>query len=312
MNLHFLLLGTFPTFLFATSSLSIPVRNDQGIQLYLHSRSQDYRVNLQGNYYVGCNVQKPCEEINQVVYMTDKSFHQAQSVSGIEYFPPGTLNELQNLTFTGLDVQQITNILGMINGPEQSNSKWWLTSDRQLIYAYAEDIGDGRGVTIGIYGATTGFGYRDADVIWENYNQNFGKLSKEEIIQKVHEVAHDHKWWKAQWDAYISTYWNPAVALLTSKQYTEALSIGVLVDTAMNAGMEDDDQEHWGVNHLFQEAIADTDNEQDFLEKFLELRLKFPTKNSGNMKKRVGAWQKLLRDRQWDMHINLRKYVYIP
>jgi hypothetical protein len=76
--------------------------------------------------------------------------------------------------------------------------------------------------------------------------------------------------------------------------------------------MGDDDSQHWGAEHLFEEASANTQNEQDFLGKFLELRLKYPTKNSGNMKKRVGAWQKLWRDQQWDMRVDLKKYVYIP
>lgn len=102
------------------------------------------------------------------------------------------------------------------------------------------------------------------------------------------------------------------MALLKPKGYMKALTIGALMDTAMNAGMEDDDSQHWGVNHLVKQAIADTQNEQDFLGKFLELRLKHPTRDSGDMKKRIGAWQKLLHDKQWDMRIDLSKYVYIP
>ncbi len=243
--------------------------------------------------------------------MINKSSTQAQTVPGLKYFPSGTLDQLN--TLTGLDAEQIANILGMINGPEQSKSEWWLTADDEIIYGYAENIDDGRGVTIGLYGATTGQGYSDADVIWENYgHKEYGKLAQEELIEKVHEIANDPKWWKAQWDAYISTYWKPTMALLKSKGYTKALTIGAVMDTAMNAGMGDDDDKHWGVEHLFQEAIAQTQSEQDFLGKFMELRLKYPTRDSGDMKQRVGAWQKLWRDRQWDMHIDLNNYVYIP
>ncbi len=171
----------------------------------------------------------------------------------------------------------------MINGPEQANSKWWQTVDEEIIYGYAEDIEDGRGVTIGIYGATTGKDYNDADIIWKNYGQDYSNLPVNEIIEKVHAIANDQKWWKAQWDAYISTYWQPTLKLLKSKNYMKALTIGVLIDTAMNAGMGDDDSEHWGVDHLFTEASDGTNNEEDFVERFMELRLQFPTKNSGDM-----------------------------
>ena len=245
--------------------------------------------------------------------MINESSTQAQAVPGFKYFPSGTLDQLSALT--GLDAQQITNILGMINGPEQAKSEWWLTADDKIIYGYAENIGDGRGVTIGIYGATTGKGYTDADVIWENYgHKEYGKLSEKKLIEKVHEIANDPKWWKAQWDAYISTYWEPTLKLLKSKGYMKALTIGAVMDTAMNAGMGDDDSQHWGVEHLFEEAIANTQSEQDFLGKFMELRLKYPTKNvkDSNMKGRVKAWQKLWRDQQWDMRVDLKKYVYIP
>jgi chitosanase len=66
------------------------------------------------------------------------------------------------------------------------------------------------------------------------------------------------------------------------------------------------------VQHLVQQAISNHPTEADFLGKFLELRLKYPTKDSGNMKRRIGAWQKLLRDSKWDLRVNLSQYCYIP
>ena len=236
---------------------------------------------------------------------------QAQVVRDTEYFPSGTLNQL--IALTGLDAQQIINILGMINGPEQSQSDWWLTAEDNIIYSYAEDIGDGRGVTLGLYGATTGEDFRDADVIWKNYgHEEYGQLPQQELIDQVHAIANDPQWWKAQWDAYISTYWQPTLALIKPQGYESALTIGALMDTAMNAGLDDDDSRHWGVNHLVKQAIANPATEADFLGKFLELRLKHPTKDSGNMKQRIGAWQKLLQDNQWEMRVDLDQYCYIP
>jgi chitosanase len=232
-------------------------------------------------------------------------------VPGAEYFPSGTLTQL--IALTGLDAQQITNILGMINGPEQAKSEWWLTAEDEIIYSYAENIDDGRGVTIGIYGATTGEGFRDADVIWKNYgHEEYGQLPEPDIIHKVHAIAEDPQWWKAQWDAYLSTYWEPTLTLLQPHGYRSALTIGALMDTAMNAGLDDDDARHWGVKHLVKQAIANNPTELDFLDKFMQLRLKYPTKNSGDMKRRVGAWQKLWRDRQWDMRVDVSQYCYIP
>ena len=142
--------------------------------------------------------------------------------------------------------------------------------------------------------------------------QSMARSLKKKIIEKVKEIENDRRWWQAQWDAYISTYWNPTIALLQSKNYMKALSIGALMDTAMNAGIGDDSPEHWGVKHLFDKAIENTENEEDFLGKFLKLRIEYPTKNSGNMEKRVDAWQNLLNDHQWDMRVELSQYCYIP
>lgn len=241
--------------------------------------------------------------------MIGKYSETLQKIPGLDYFPSGTLEQLNQLT--SLNAQQITNILGTINIPEQNKSEWWLTANNEIIYGYAENIGDGRSITIGIYGATTGEGYNDANVIWKNYgHEEYGNLSQEEIIAKVREIANDPNWWKAQWDAYISTYWEPTMKLIQQKGYRTALTIGALMDTAMNAGIGDDDPSyHWGVEHLIKEAMAQTQNESDFLGKFLELRLQYPTKNSGDMKKRIGVWQKLWRDQKWDMYINPNNYI---
>lgn len=261
--------------------------------------------------FLGVNVIKNHDGDGFTFSAKESIIGEAREIPGSEYFPPGTLDQLK--TLTGLDAEQITNILGMINGPEQSNCNWWQTADGKIIYGYAENIDDGRGVTIGIYGATTGKGYEDADIIWKNYGYPmYRNLSQREIIEKVHAIANDKKWWKAQWDAYISTYWQPTMGLLNSKGYKSPLTIGALMDTAMNAGMDDDDEQHWGVKHLFEEANKGVSTEQDFLKKFLELRIQHPTENSGDMKKRINAWQKLLRDEQWDMRVDLNKYCYKP
>jgi hypothetical protein len=80
----------------------------------------------------------------------------------------------------------------------------------------------------------------------------------------------------------------------------------------MNAGMEDDDSHDCGVNHLFRNVIANTENDGDFLDRPLEIRLQYPTNNSGDMESRMDPWQNLLNDHEWYMHMDLSEYCYIP
>lgn len=65
-----------------------------------------------------------------------------------ENFSPETLTFLR--ANTGLDGEQWDNIMKLINKPEQDSLDW------TKYYGYCEDIGDNRGYTIGIFGATTG------------------------------------------------------------------------------------------------------------------------------------------------------------
>lgn len=63
-------------------------------------------------------------------------------------FSPETLQFLK--ANTGLDGEQWDNIMKLVNKPEQDDLNW------TKYYGYCEDIGDDRGYTIGIFGATTG------------------------------------------------------------------------------------------------------------------------------------------------------------
>ena len=55
----------------------------------------------------------------------------------------------------GLDAEQMSNILSIINGIEQSNVDWTKTDKGTPIWSYCSNIGDGRGMTIGIAGFTS-------------------------------------------------------------------------------------------------------------------------------------------------------------
>src|SRR5690242_17676266 len=80
-------------------------------------------------------------------------------------FSPTTLQFLKRNT--GLDGEQWDNIMKLINKPEQDSLNW------TNYYGYCEDIGDKRGYTIGIFGATTGGSNDvspDAPVLFKEYD----------------------------------------------------------------------------------------------------------------------------------------------
>jgi chitosanase len=235
------------------------------------------------------------------------------AVPGADQFPGGTLDALHALT--GLSTLQLTNVLAMIAGPEQARTEWWLDASGRSIYGYAEAIGDGRGVTIGPFGATTGRGYNDADAIWKAYgNADLGQLPEAELVAKVRSLENDPAWRRAVWDAYIATYWRPARELLRAHGFEKALTLGAVLDAAMNAGIEDDSSKSWGAAHLVQAAhdVAGS-NEDAFAEAFLDLRARYPTERSGDMDRRIRAWRKLAQKKAWNMEMqDIADFVYIP
>lgn len=234
-------------------------------------------------------------------------------VPGADQFPDGTLDALHALT--RLSTLQLTNVLAMIAGPEQARTEWWLDASGRSIYGYAEAIGDGRGVTIGPFGATTGRGYDDADAIWKAYgNADLGQLPEAELVAKVRSLENDPAWRRAVWDAYIATYWRPTRELLRAHGFGKALTLGAVLDAAMNAGIEDDSSKSWGAAHLVQAAhdVAGSD-EDAFVEAFLDLRARYPTERSGDMDRRIRAWRKLVRANAWNMEgLNIADFVYTP
>ena len=226
----------------------------------------------------------------------------------------GTLDERR--AQTRRSALQLTNDRARIAGPEQARTEWWLDASGRSIYGYAEAIGDGRGVTIGPFGATTGRGYEDADAIWKAYGNaaDLGKLPEPELIAKVRSLEDDPAWRRAVWDAYIATYWRPARELLRAHGFGKALTFGAVLDAAMNAGIEDDSSKSWGAAHLVQAAHDVSGPDEDaFVAAFLELRARYPTERSGDMDRRIGAWRRLARKNAWNLEMqDISKFVYIP
>jgi chitosanase len=223
-------------------------------------------------------------------------------------FPAGVAEKLFKVT--ALDATQLDAVLGMIQGPEQARTEWWLDADGGSVYGYAEDIGDGRGVTIGLYGATTGRGYDDATRLFAAYGRpDVPGMKPKDIVKAVRSFATDPKWQTAMWDSYIAEYIAPTKAMLP---YASALTFGAVLDASMNAGLDDDSGKSWGSRHLVREAAASTRTEAAFVAELLRLRRAYPTEHSGDMTRRIDAWERLLKDNRWDMRVDVDKYAYIP
>lgn len=224
------------------------------------------------------------------------------------HFPAGVAEKL--LDVTALDATQLEAVLGMIQGPEQATTKWWLDADGGSVYGYAEDIGDGRGVTIGLYGATTGRGYDDATRLFAAYGRpDVPGMKPKDIVKAVRSFAADPKWQTTMWDSYIAEYIAPTKAMLP---YASALTFGAVLDASMNAGLDDDSKTSWGSRHLVREAAKSTHTESEFVAELLRLRRAYPTEHSGDMTRRIDAWERLLKDNRWDMRVDVDKYAYIP
>ena len=224
------------------------------------------------------------------------------------HFPAGVAEKLFKVT--ALDATQLDAVLGMIQGPEQARTEWWLDAGGGSVYGYAEDIGDGRGVTIGLYGATTGRGYDDATRLFAAYGRpDVPDMKPRDIVKAVRGFAADPKWQTAMWDSYIAEYIAPTKAMLP---YASALTFGAVLDASMNAGLDDDSSRSWGSRHLVREAAAATRSEAAFVAELLRLRRAYPTGRSGDMTRRIDAWERLLKDNRWDMRVDVGKYAFIP
>lgn len=232
--------------------------------------------------------------------------------------PPGAVPPAaaaRVLAVTGLTAAQASFVLGMIGGPEQATTEWWLAAGGGSVYGYAEDIGDGRGVTIGLFGATTGRGYMDADALFAAYGRpDVPKMAARDIVAAVRGFANDPRWRQAMWDAYLATYIEPSVRMLRRHfARPSALTIGAVLDASMNAGLGDDSEDNWGSEHLVAAAAAAAGGEESkFLDEFLRLRALHPTAHSGDMRKRVAAWARLAADDAWGLDVDVNEYAYVP
>ena len=225
----------------------------------------------------------------------------------------------QVMSTLGLDVDQVTNILNLINGPEQSQSRWWERTNKQDVYSYCENIRDKRGVTMGLTGFVTAYD-GPQEIIRNAGGPSFAKgrygtdsyPDERALCNWVKDNANNKRFQEAQWDYYLKMYIKPMMNDM--RKYVpagirdEPLIIAAALDATINQG--------GGIcgncSGDFMKNARGGDR-ANWLNSFLNLRnAKFTAGNSTAMREgRLGAFRKLAVDGKWDMRgVDACKYNY--
>jgi len=219
----------------------------------------------------------------------------------------------------GLDVEQVTNILNLINGPEQSQSRWWERVNKQNVYSYCENIRDKRGVTMGLTGFVTAYN-GPQEIIRNAGGPSFagGRYGTDSYSDEralcnwVRDNANNKRFHDAQWDYYLKMYIKPMMndmqKYVPAGIRDEPLIIAAALDATINQG--------GGIcgncSGDFMKNARGGDR-ANWLNSFLNLRnAKFTAGNSAAMREgRLGAFRKLAVDGKWDMRgVDPCKYNY--
>jgi chitosanase len=237
-------------------------------------------------------------------------------------FSPATLSMLQSKT--GLNAEQWNNIMILINKPEQDDPNW------TKFYGYCENIGDNRGYTIGIFGATTGGSNDtgpDGPALFKEYDRVsgasspstlggtarvglHGKLSNgiltfsdsnSTVVSKIHALQNNANWRTAMWNTFYNVYIGYSVTQAHNRGFTSALTIGSFVDCALNQGAQGDAN---ALSGMLSQTGSISD-EKAFLTKFYQVRTKVVDTHDFNQapngKNRVKQWSTLLSKGETDL-----------
>lgn len=210
----------------------------------------------------------------------------------------------------GLETRQVSTILSMIGGPEQSNVEWFKQNNGKSVFGYCENIDDDRGVTMGISGFVSK--YTEFDTVFKNYNVNDYRketgnpddckpFSKCKLCDWVNARGNDPNWIAAQWMVYHEKYIVPVMKFMPKQpNLNNALIKGLLLDTAMNAGLGDEGNA-WGMDTLVRNTKGSTPFE--WVKNFCILRYTHFTKGNTEEGKRgrLLAWYGLALFKKWDM-----------
>ncbi|AMO95218.1 chitosanase domain protein [Collimonas fungivorans] len=230
-------------------------------------------------------------------------------------FSPATLQFLK--TNTGLDGEQWDNIMKLVNKPEQDSLDW------TKFYGYCEPLGDRRGYTIGIFGATTGGPNDtgpDGPALFKEYDAASGASSpsiaggltragvhgsmqgsilnitdsKTVFCGKIGGLQNNAAWREAMWHTFYNVYIKYSLQQARQRGFSSALTIGSFVDTALNQGADGDSGSLEGVLA----KSGSSTNEKTFMTSFYAQRTKVVDTNEYNQppngKNRVKQWSSLL------------------
>ncbi|MDB5799877.1 MAG: chitosanase [Rhodocyclales bacterium] len=231
---------------------------------------------------------------------------------------------------TALDGEQWDNIMKLVNKPEQDSLNW------VKAYSYCQNIGDNRGFTIGIVGATTG-GTNDTGpdgpALFKNFDALKGATSPttlnglkrlgitatmsgsiikfaaadisgnttSKFCTAIKALQNDAAWRAAIWQTAYNAYIKVAMTNAKARGYKSAATIGSFFDTALNQGGEGDANSLQGLINSTGSAAS----ESAFMLKFHNLRLKVVNTNDYNQApngtNRVKQWMQLFTDGELDL-----------
>ena len=201
-------------------------------------------------------------------------------------------------------------------------------------YNYAENIGDGRGITFGIIGFTTGT--YDGNQLIKYYTQlnpnnslakyipaldkiDAGKRDSEgksddttgleNFISDV-KACSDPLFKQAQLYELDNLYWNPAVKLANSIGAKDNLTLAFIYDTCVNHGPDGAKDYINTVKGELGGTPASGIDENEFLSKFMEYRYDDLAEDDPEGKNRVNAFKKLLESGNFDLKAPFEFKVY--
>lgn len=236
-------------------------------------------------------------------------------------FSPSTLAFLQQKT--GLDAEQWNNIMRLENKSEEDDPSF---SGWVKYYGYCQNIGDGRGITMAIQGATTGGPNDDGPdgpglfQLFNKYNgasnptvagglsdagvkaKMDGAILKIEesdsaFCAKINALENNANWRAAVWEAFYNDYIAYAVTQAKKRNFNDALTIGAFTDSALNQGTTGSGSLQDMLNQS-----GDSTNELTFMTKFSQIREKVAGTDDFNSppingKNRALMWLELYQDK---------------
>lgn len=164
------------------------------------------------------------------------------------YVPPRYMAVNIPVPLPGATNEQVHTILSLVSIAENSTVDWWTK------FNYCENIHDGRGYTVGLFGACSGTGdllqlVQEVQKISPSHvmcqfiptlKKTKGSSTKgldhlKEVVSKLND---DHVWQTATFHTLLKLYWKPAYDLCQKNNMPSPISLGFMYDIALNHGTD--------------------------------------------------------------------------